>query len=219
MRLSNVVHQIGLINTLRLNWQYFGWAGVLHGYIIASRNLVIENLKGSIEVLEKKQRGCIKIGFKRVGICDAKHERAIWNNSGSIIIKDKVDLGSGTRIVNSGTLTFGKNFVAKANCKIICHKKIVFGDDVLISWDTLIMDTDHHKICKIDAPGLQINSPRDIHIGNHVWIGCNVVVLKGTSIADNVIVAAGSIDSGDYPMSNCIISGKIILKDNVIWEY
>lgn len=177
------------------------------------------NLKGSVKVLEKKQRGCIKIGLKRVGICDPKHERAIWNNSDSIIIKDKVDLGSETRMVNSGTLQIGKNSMVKVNCKIICHKKITFGDNVLIWWDTLIMDTDHHKIFRLDDSTVQINSPNEVYICNHVWIGCNVIVLKGTTIADNTILAVASVASGNYSVSNCIISGKKILKDNVTWEY
>lgn len=180
---------------------------------------MLENLKGTIEVLGEKQKGCIKIGLKRASICDPKHERAIWNKSGSVIIKDKVDLGSGTRIVNSGTLQFGKNFMAKADCKIICHKKITYGDGVLISWDTLIMDTDHHKIFKLDNLAQQINSPNDINVGNYVWIGCNVIVLKGTTIADNTILAAGSVISGNYSVGNCIVSGKKILKDNVAWKY
>lgn len=219
MNLFNIISQIGIVNTVRMNWHYFGWRGVLHWYIIASRNLMIENLNGSIEVLEKKYRGCIKIGLKRVGICDARYERGLWNNSGTITIRDLADFGSGTRIVNSGYLQFGSLFMAKANCKIICHKKITFGDNVLISWDTLVMDSDHHKIFRMDEPTLQVNSPREICIGNHVWIGCNSIILKGTTIADDVIVAAGSLTSGDYSESNCIISGKDILKDNVIWEY
>lgn len=36
--------EISLINTIRMNWFYFGWKGVLGGYIIAAKNLKILRL-------------------------------------------------------------------------------------------------------------------------------------------------------------------------------
>ncbi|MGK9369486.1 hypothetical protein ACSSWA_11350 [Melioribacter sp. Ez-97] len=37
-----------------------------------------------------------------------------------------------------------------------------------------------------------MNEDKPIQIGNHVWIGCWSVLLKGTYIADGCIVGAGS---------------------------
>lgn len=219
MSFFNMISQLGVVNTIRMNWHYFGWRGVLHFYIIASRNLIIDNCGGSITMMNKPTRGCIKLGLKRIGICDAKRERAIWNNSGTIKVTDHIDLGSGTRLVNSGNMIFGSNFMLKGNSKIICHREITFGDDVLISWDVLLMDTDHHKIYKLDETSQQINTPKAISIGNHVWIGCNTIILKGTSLPDNVVLAAGCVASGKYTERNCIIVGKKYLKENINWEY
>lgn len=39
----------------------------------------------------------------------------------------------------------------------------------------------------------------DIHIGNDVWLGANVIVLDGVNIGNGVIVAAGSIVTKDIP--------------------
>lgn len=33
------IKEIGLVNSLRMNYHYFGWGGVMHHYIIASRNV------------------------------------------------------------------------------------------------------------------------------------------------------------------------------------
>ena len=51
-------------------------------------------------------------------------------------------------------------------------KSINFGDDNLLSWDILMMDTDFHKI--ISSDGEERNKPSAIDVGNHVWIGCRV---------------------------------------------
>ena len=60
-------------------------------------------------------------------------------------------MNQGSRIANSGVLSFGDRFSISANSSIICTDKITFGDDVLISWDSLIMDTDFHSIFDADT--------------------------------------------------------------------
>jgi len=44
-------------------------------------------------------------------------------------------------------------------------------------------------------------------IGENVWIGGNSVVLDGTTIGNNVIVASGSVVSGHIP-DNVILQGN-----------
>ena len=54
---------------------------------------------------------------------------------------------------------------------------------------------------------------------NHVWIGMNATVLKGVTIGEGSIVAAGAIVTKDVP-DHCLVAGvpaKIIRRD-VRWE-
>jgi acetyltransferase-like isoleucine patch superfamily enzyme len=137
-----------------------------------------------------------------------------------MVIKDNVDFGQGTRIVNSGELCIGRNLMIKANSSIVCHKKISFGDDVLVSWDTLFMDIDHHTIYNLDLPERQINQPSEIVIGNHVWIGCRCLILKGSTIADNCVVAAGAVIAGHNDRKNCVLRGDhMIIREGINWKY
>jgi maltose O-acetyltransferase len=40
---------------------------------------------------------------------------------------------------------------------------------------------------------------QEIHIGNNVWIACNVVVCGGVKIGNNAVIGAGSVVTKDIP--------------------
>lgn len=220
MRLKKLIQyalNVGIINTIRFNFHYFSWGGVIHPYIIVAKKLKILELGGYVKIEEPKI-GCIKIGFPLVGIFDYKYERSLWENSGTIKFCSRASLNQGSRISNSGVLSFGDRFSISANSSIICTDKITFGDDVLISWDSLIMDTDFHGIFDVDTHEM-LNHSSAIYIGDHTWICCRTTILKGTRIGCNNIVAAGSVITGHYENENAIIcSNKKILKKNVNWK-
>lgn len=81
---------------------------------------------------------------------------------------------------------------------------IHLGDDVLCGANVTITDTDWHGIApnKRRKPGDKAR----VRIGNNVWLGMNVTVLKGVSIGDDAIIAAGSIVTKDIP-PNVIAAG------------
>jgi acetyltransferase-like isoleucine patch superfamily enzyme len=58
-----------------------------------------------------------------------------------------------------------------------------------------------------------------IHIGNHVWIGMNVTILKGVQIGDGAIIAAGAVVTRNIP-ARCLAGGvpARVLKENITWE-
>ena len=80
------------------------------------------------------------------------------------------------------------------------------------------MDTDFHKIH--NENGDIINGDQEIIIGKHVWIGSRCTILKGATIADNSIVAAGTLVATKLLTPNCIYGGAPvkILKEKVSWK-
>ena len=217
MKISRL-SKIGIFNTIRLNYHYFGLDGIRHLYFLASRNLKILSCKGSVIANCPMSRGMIQIGFNDVTIFDKKYERSIWKNDGNIYLDGHVTIGHGGRISNSGNIYFGKNFILNANSTIACQNEIRFGADNLVSWDCLIMDTDFHKIMPISRDTV-LNAPKRISIGNHVWIGCRTTILKGSSVKDNSVIAAGSIITSDFDENNIIIGGvNRVLNKNITWD-
>lgn len=91
--------------------------------------------------------------------------------------------------------------------------RVEIGDGTLISWDCVIMDRDYHAI---NAEQEQI---KPVVIGKHVLIGCHSIILKGVTIGDGAIVAAGSVVTRDVP-GGCVAAGNParIVKENVKWK-
>ncbi len=60
---------------------------------------------------------------------------------------------------------------------------------------------------------------KPVKIGNHVWIGTRVTILKGVNIGDGAVIAAGSVVTKDIPAGSLAagVPAKII-RDKVIWS-
>ena len=151
----------------------------------------------------------MSIGFGDVGLYDKRYDRSVVEICGTVIVNGKVSLGTGSvlSVSSKGTVTFGNNFCNTANIQIVCDDHITFGDDVLVSWNTLIMDTDFHKIKNLTTDEVYAETC-PIDIGDNVWIGCRTVVLKGSRIPNGCILGANSVCAKSYEAENCIIAGN-----------
>ena len=69
------------------------------------------------------------------------------------------------------------------------------------------MDSDTHKI--YGDYNSRINDDKPVNIGENVWIGCRSTILKGSTIPDNCVLAAGSIMTGrNDVLQNSIVAGN-----------
>ena len=214
--------EINWVKTLRFNLHYFKLRDALTLPVWIYRCTAFNKLEGSVRLMAPVQPGMVRIGVHNVGSKDGNSSRTVWHIAGKVIFGDHVSIGRGTGISVSATgkLAFGNGFVQNGASELICHHSITFGDDCLVSWDVLMMDTDLHYV--LDSDNRQVNTPKPIHIGNHVWIGCRSTILKGVSIADNTIIASGSIISKSCIRRNVVLSGgqdgNRVLKENVFWS-
>lgn len=109
--------------------------------------------------------------------------------------------------VNGGKLELGSHCFFNINSSITAMSEIKIGDNCKFGNNLVIVDHDHNF--RSSHPEF-ISSP--VYIGNNVWCGANVTILRGTKIGDNCIVGAGTVVKGSFP-ENCIIcgtKGKII---------
>lgn len=138
--------------------------------------------------------------------------------NGTLELNGKTSFGHGSRLnVNTnGILSIGDGFVNTAKTTIICSKRISLGTRMLISWDTLIMDTDFHSLRNTETLETYPYE-KEVIIGNNVWIGMRSVVLKGTIIPDGCVVAANSVCCKIYNEKECLLAGQpaVVKKHNV----
>lgn len=205
--------------TLRFNLHYFPLKTALKFPVVVSHRTYLRELHGKVELPEKVETAMIKIGFGDVGHYDRKRSRGIWQVSGTVSFGGKASIGHGSKLSVRGHLSLGAGFNMTAESTIVCAKEIRFGDDCLLSWDILVMDTDEHPLYNKEDE--RINPDKAILVGNHVWIGCKCVLLKGAEVPDNTVVAAGTMLKSAFAGNDQVIGGEppTILKRDTRWEH
>ena len=205
--------------TLRFNLHYFPLKTALKLPVFVSHRTFLRELHGKVILPSDIHTAMVKIGFGDVGHYDRKRSRTIWQVSGAVTFGGKASIGHGSKISVRGNLMLGDGFNMTAESTIVCAKEISFGNDCLVSWDILVMDTDEHPL--YDKVGNRTNPDKPIVVGNHVWLGCKCVLLKGTLIPDNTVVAAGTLLKSAFTGENQVIGGTppCILKSDIHWEH
>lgn len=193
--------------TIFFNFYYLPFSQAIRFPIIVSHRTRFQSLKGKITVPKDAKTAKIKLGFGIVQCADNRFSRFFWNlqKSGTIEFGNNIKIGTGCKLHVSGKLTIGNRVNFTGECSLTCQKEITFGDRCLISWRTIIMDTDFHAI--ENEAGERINPDSPIHIGDKVWICANTTVLKGVSIGSNSIVSASANVVSSFA-SNSIIGGN-----------
>jgi acetyltransferase-like isoleucine patch superfamily enzyme len=138
-------------------------------------------------------RGCKKGKFISV------NGRPIIENQGTMQFDDEVRIWSAiiqARLYTgpSGRLIVGKN--SRLNgVHIDARQLIKIGENVRIAPYTIILDSDFHDIQNHFDEGLS----KPVVIENNVWIATRATILKGVTIGEGAVVAAGSVVTKNVP--------------------
>lgn len=125
----------------------------------------------------------------------------------------RIYTGCSIDICTGASLSFGSGYINNG-VRIVAFNKITIGDNVAISENVTMRDSDNHSI---EGDSKSISSP--IIISNDVWIGINATILKGVTIGEGAVVAANSLVNKNVPPSTIVggVPAKI-LKENVKWK-
>ncbi len=135
---------------------------------------------------------------------------------GRIVLGDRVTFGGkpdfifGNRAEGVPEIDIGNNVFIGHGCSLAISSSLRIGNDCLLAGGVHISDYDGHPI---DADRRRANDPtpaeniRPVTIGNDVWFGNHVTILKGVRIGDRSIVGANAVVTHDVP-PDVVVAGN-----------
>ncbi len=96
-------------------------------------------------------------------------------------------------------VTIGKRCIIGRGSHVIGHWSIVLGDEIQTGPYVYITDQNHSYDDPDQPVGWQTPSEQPVVIGSGSWLGANVVILPGTNLGRNTVVAAGAVVRGTFP--------------------
>ena len=154
---------------------------------------------------------------------DLKNSRLVFQGSNSLIY-----LSNSHRVYiltvsiwNNNTLYIGKNcsFNGAVSLSLSEERSIFIGDTCMFSAGITFDTADPHLIYSTETQE-RVNPSKDIILGDHIWVGRNVSILKGAKVHSGSICALGSVVSGSKEIpSNCVVGGTPakVISENVFW--
>ena len=161
------------------------------------------------------------------------HENTKFTNCVFEVGNDnEISFGSGGLVMNlhirmraySSKVDVGDNFIiSRGKFRLADEHKnqsIVIGKDCLFSSDIGIFTADGHTLIDNDTGAVLNDKNGSIKIGNHVWIGHGVCILKNVHIGDNCVIGARSLVTKDFYDNNLLIAGhpSKVIRKNINWS-
>jgi acetyltransferase-like isoleucine patch superfamily enzyme len=137
------------------------------------------------------------------------------NGSGRIVLGNnvhlagKIDIGFSNRLYDPELIIGDDTFIGHG-CSLNVARSICIGRHCLIAGSVRLADFDGHPV---DADRRRAKEPtppegiRPIVIGDDVWIGTQAIILKGVTVGDRSIVAAGAVVTRDVP-PDVVVAGN-----------
>jgi len=189
--------------------------------ILWSLKWVLKYITGStMPQIIKKYKNFIEIDKSVLFMTEAKIEFRQPREAISLKIGKDSLIGCGFVYESEqGLILIGERTFINSGTILISRSLIEIGNDVTIAWGVTIYDHDAHSLdwrerrkdLQDDRDNILFNNSiftrsnwdrvktRPIKICDKVWIGFNVIILKGVIIGEGAVVAAGAVVTKSVP--------------------
>ena len=166
--------------------------------------------------VEMKPNSIFEFNMMEDPFKDVRPSRLILRENSRLVCKGHIQSFEAVRIecLPNAVLEIGHKSYINHDSEIRCRERITIGNNVSIAYNVLIQDSDYHTT--YDDNGNPKPQTFPIVIEDNVWIGANVIILKGVTIGEGSIVAAGSVVTKSIP-SYSLAGGNParIIKQNI----
>jgi len=137
------------------------------------------------------------------------NERYIRIGAGTMIgpnVSLSAGMVPGQECLTDPVVRIGDRCLIGRGSGIVGHLSIEIGDDVWTGHHIYITDQNHGYEDVTVPISRQVQPERPVVVGDGSWLGHGTVVLPGARIGRHVVVAAGSVVTGDLP-DFCVAAG------------
>lgn len=119
---------------------------------------------------------------------------------------------------NNGSCSIGDNTEVLEAYFSIAYADMSIGKDCLLATNVIIRTHDSHHIFDLDTHK-RINVPKDVTIGDHVWVAKGVTLMPGASVGTGSVVAANTVTSSAFG-EHCIVAGipGKVIREKICWS-
>ena len=209
-----------IFSTIYFNFHYLPFSQAIKLPILLYKPKLLK-VKGNVKIGGGKIKfGMVRLGFPTVSLYP-NTGLVYENHGGTIVFNGLCSIGNNSAI-SIGTkaiVEFGDRFAASTTLRLTSYNHITFGDKVCFGWDTLVMDTDFHKLTKLSGGYSHGHAP--VIIGSNNWFGNGCRIMKRTSTPDYCVVQGGTILSGPVSAPSYSVIGNdshVVVKATGIWR-
>lgn len=203
-------------------------------YICGKNNKVIIVKNGFETPIEH----CSKIPKLKINVTGNNNIIKIWipfetkNSDIKIASSDNNDIELGPNMIMNNTNILcerGNNQMLKIGANTTINSLQIYmsagsrcevGADCMFSWGIQIWASDFHAVLDKSTKAT-INIPRGkLSVGDHCWIGANVIITKNAIIPDNTIIANAAVVTKRFDEQWTAIGGNParVLKTDIDWD-
>lgn len=121
---------------------------------------------------------------------------------------------------DANEVCIGENTLICGDTKLSCIEgcMITIGKDCMFSDGIEVRTGDSHSILSIE--GKRINPSKSVAIGEHVWVGQGVTILKGACVSKDSILATMAVVTKAFTQEGVVLAGNPakIVKENISWD-
>lgn len=117
---------------------------------------------------------------------------------------EHVSIGRRSEVAGVQNISIGNNVYIGSGATVLTTRARIEIGDWVMTGPNLTIVTGDHRTDVLDRPMMALaddeklpENDQDVVIGNDVWIGSGVTILKGVKVADHCVIAAGAVVTKD----------------------
>lgn len=161
--------------------------------------------------------GMIKLGFRTTNLFP--NSGLTWRNEGLVVFQGGAKIGNDSYLIcgKKGKIVIGNRFLATGNFRIVSDIGITIGNNVLVGWGSVFLDTNFHPLYDVEKSEFK-TAHGQITIGDGCWFAAQSMCFHSINIPDHCVFCARSIATRSISYKkDCLYGGSPIrlLKEGV----